>query len=949
MMNELFKTAAYFKDEEKLFAFSLLANAFSKLSKKTEAQKEFIARVGEYLSVFEPQTEIEFEKLDNVENEELQMFILGLVYELLYLEDKKFEFEDNDKVLAVIDCFSLKRSFIKKMKQNLLDADEMLNELKVLINEKATVITKEQLKSEVSKYVSLKITADKFSSLPSFKTKRDFEELFALECRKTTNKYYEINTEKMIEIYLKSLENINSYIIETYVGDAENKVEEYLKDFKEISWSESKNHEYEIDFDAYKEYSVKSGSLDMNKKWFAESTIWVLNMGNSEILSQKIYDLMLDIENKVYERYQNMVEDILEYYTSNYTLIRQMGADTPVDLVKILQNENDFMKKIEIMEQIQSKFDKAKFRELLETEYINKSTIIENSIEHEFIGYTKGYILFIVTYKNDDAFITRNTLSKIISMDLMKNISIQIEMEQTDNDSLTSSGSINTEDKLYFLLTVSSLSQDNCTFLVEFNNEEHACKNVEINHERVLFFDDMHVIEGERFIYEKYGDVFIGYKDIMGNVQKEMVIEGLCNHDIDSAKKNFEKACLTDDVLIDKFLNLEDGLVDILKSEVENENGMAMYLLGELYFHDNRLIRGRQGDVANELWERGRKINCQCRARDLINNRARYSEEEVEEIIGQMKAEHPLNNYLYGLLCMNNWVKDNHKSIRNIFEEDLKKDNANWIVYYSLGLRYLDDEEGTKDILLARKYFKQSVKKGIYDSIDKLMDTYFANGVLTEEEYEDLKDSVNLCETVLEIEEKKNELGNVEDLIPKIHLCELDRDSSSYYMDTLKKFSSKSAAKSYAEKQYEKYCGYIKDTFRLNCYYYSGENGSFRNFISQNIDIFKGIIKKIYIVRCAEDRPYCNVNLKEHIATISDKIIAIGQSIKVDNFYAENYLVHDFTDWGDGGFFSKKEYSDFPSTGNLSRDFNNRKEEFSQLVRKELISYIEEMVHTLLI
>lgn len=223
--------------------------------------------------------------------------------------------------------------------------------------------------------------------------------------------------------------------------------------------------------------------------------------------------------------------------------------------------------------------------------------------------------------------------------------------------------------------------------------------------------------------------------------------------------------------------------------------------------------------------------------------------------------------------------------------------------------------------------------------IDEIMEKNFSMNSFNESDYNKLKAVVSIGDKSIDFEQH---LKNLKQFVPAFPLYDLDRDSSTYEMDYLKKFSSKSAAQRYAEERYDKYCDYIKDTFRLNCNYYTGTNGNFEHFINNNIDKFNEIYKMIQICRAVKGKSFYGVDLGAYHRRIKDMIITTGEHIDVSGFYASNYLTHDFTEWGDGGFFSKKEYSNFPSTNGLDRDFREKKEYFSNRVKENLLDLIDE-------
>ena len=64
----------------------------------------------------------------------------------------------------------------------------------------------------------------------------------------------------------------------------------------------------------------------------------------------------------------------------------------------------------------------------------------------------------------------------------------------------------------------------------------------------------------------------------------------------------------------------------------------------------------------------------------------------------------------------------------------------------------------------------------------------------------------------------------------------------------------------------------------------------------------------------------------------------------MSEFYAEKYIQHSFTDMNiTGGFFSKREWNDFVSTGALDNDFKNKRNEFQTQVKNEMLKILSQI------
>lgn len=113
MIEFLLSYVSDLKDEEKKYVFSLICKVYVEKTNKNESQKKLVQFLSQYFDVKEPQIDVCFENLDKIENELIHKITLYFIYELLYLETIDFEFEENDSLSEIFDCFSVKKSFIK--------------------------------------------------------------------------------------------------------------------------------------------------------------------------------------------------------------------------------------------------------------------------------------------------------------------------------------------------------------------------------------------------------------------------------------------------------------------------------------------------------------------------------------------------------------------------------------------------------------------------------------------------------------------------------------------------------------------------------------------------------------------------------------------------------------------------------------------------------------------
>lgn len=134
MIEFLLSYVADLKDEEKKYVFSLICKVYVEKTNKNEAQKKLVQFLSQYFDIKEPQIDVCFENLDKIENELIHKITLYFIYELLYLETIDFEFEENDSLSEIFDCFSVKKSFIKQIKENILSNEELLAYYKDLMS-----------------------------------------------------------------------------------------------------------------------------------------------------------------------------------------------------------------------------------------------------------------------------------------------------------------------------------------------------------------------------------------------------------------------------------------------------------------------------------------------------------------------------------------------------------------------------------------------------------------------------------------------------------------------------------------------------------------------------------------------------------------------------------------------------------------------------------------------
>lgn len=927
MITELLEQTIYYKPEEKDFVFSILSKVFMEVSERTDEQKEFVRLVGEYLNVVEPKLETKYEVFDNVENQEIHDFMMYFIYQLLYIQDDEFEFEDNDDVLEIFDHISVKRSAIKKIKEQLIPFVQLKEIITNLLYFRKTTVSQEQVMASISEMIINHVTSKESSLIyPKFNSEREFNDMFEYECRGVVNRHYEDNGKYIISEYVKSLQSINEKIIKSYEVEEETAINDILEDFKELSFALCKNHDYEIDYDQFSEHCHKITMVDMhggNSKW-TKSKAWGLIGDARKILDIKVESIMLKIETELYKKYIDCVDEMVEYYMSNYTLVRRDIDVT--NITSMICDAENLDEKINLLDRVKEEIGDDDFKTYLYKNFIENMPFTDGAETVELIGYNRGYVYFYTIFKNDDQFLTRNRLGKLCSVDLFRNYTLYHEIELENDLVFIVPNAVAHEEKLYFLLTFLRREDDNYTFLMNFDSKVNDMNQMKINDERVILYDSYRLLQCERFLYINGTDIHLGNNNYLGNKEQEIIVENVIKINSEDCLKS-----ITDDELINKFKNLDSDLIEILENEVNNDNGLAMYMLGELYFHDTILMRGRDEATAKTLWEKGRKINPLCLARDLINNQSRYNDNDVNMLINELSDDCSLNKYMKYILVINNYINVNCKFdyLNEAAEE------GNWLSYYSLGLAYY--REGNNE--LALEQFMKCIENGIFDPKEKIKDLFFDDIGIDYESYKKLKNLVRNTNGLFDYTSIENKIKNINGNVSKFYLYDLDRDYNSYYIDGTKTFSSISAAKSYAERQLEKQCQYIKDTFKLDCEYYGGTNGSFLNFINENKREFKLLYIDYMIFRAYKNACFKDFSFRNIYEKITDISVRVGKGINVNNFYASNYIVHDITEWGDTGFFAKKEYSNYPSTGSLDSDFSMKKDQFSKGVQAELIDF----------
>lgn len=222
------------------------------------------------------------------------------------------------------------------------------------------------------------------------------------------------------------------------------------------------------------------------------------------------------------------------------------------------------------------------------------------------------------------------------------------------------------------------------------------------------------------------------------------------------------------------------------------------------------------------------------------------------------------------------------------------------------------------------------------EKIDSMMEKSFDIFAYDENTYNSLKNAVTIGEKSINFEK---ELKNLEELVPDYYLADFAHE---YDIPLFHSYSSKASAKADVEREYGKFFDKVKDTFRLNCYYSSGINSEFENFISQNINLFTQTYKKIQICRAAKNMPAMIVDVSMYHNRIKNMIIETGENIDVSDFTVSNYLTCEYFDMETAVFVKKRDISAYPRVNGMDDDLIRMKHAFTGRVKQNMIVLIKE-------
>ncbi|MDO4467361.1 MAG: hypothetical protein Q4C49_10235 [Bacillota bacterium] len=922
MIESLLENSIFFKDEEKKFAFSLLAKFYVDFSSKLESQQKLIREIGNYLEVKEPQIDVQYEKMDNIENIELHKFIMYFMYQLMYIEDETFGFESDAKFDDISGCFSIKRSQIKEIKNNLLDYESILDSLKEKDKEKAVRVGVEYIKEKISKMIIPKCSAYNFSGFGKYSTESEYYSSFAYDINKKVNEHYSTSSKRIIDQYRESLNSINEYITSKY-EIVDDWFKEELSNFVENCISESRIREINIDFDKYSTCAVKKTYVDLNKSFFfMDQKAWAIDSYSENELLNQINRNMSGIENRLFELYINEIDEVINYYCDNYDLM------VSIYLLKDLFDCKTIDERIEFLSQMEKQISKDDFKEFLVNKYLHNSPFTNSAKSFNYVSYLNGVILFELD-RIDATLTERTSYSDICTVDLMNNFSVLKESKAEGNCYHSVIRSLNVNEVIYFVYAYYTDNNENFYYLMKYDTENKVLDNVVVNNESIVIKENRGHLTGSVSLYLQNFDLHFEL-DFFGSVEKEIVINDVVEANYDGVKKYSDDE---NDILLNKFLNLDEDVVNLLEEAVENENGFAMYLLGVLYQRDNLLILGKDEDKALDLWDRGKKIDLYCRASYMRNNLRLYDIEQINEVIHDLQRDKykELSGYqLY--LFYQNYIEGMDISIENKIEflSELVE-LRNWEALYSLGILY----EKENNIDLATDYYIESLNLGVLDSKDRFFNIFYSNERFLEDNYELYCSLVDYFNKIFE------EIGTIPSYkgFRKFSLYTGGKNPLYNGYDSFKKFSTQRAAIEYAEKWYDKYCDYLKNTFKYN----KGDNDGLSSFIDKNILEMREKLVAIYYWRALNGKSYKKIDFEEIFENVKDIILKNSQTVDLSGFYASRYLKHDLTDFGEGGFFGKKEWYDFVSYGSLNQDFEEVKLKFEKNIQKEMLKLLENL------
>lgn len=100
--------------ERKLLCGLIVATS-NKFGKLNEKQQKFITSVFQYINIIEPDVNVTFEAVENIDNINIQKAILRVLMELMFLKNNNFNFMDNFE--EVLQYFSINKKGISEIKE----------------------------------------------------------------------------------------------------------------------------------------------------------------------------------------------------------------------------------------------------------------------------------------------------------------------------------------------------------------------------------------------------------------------------------------------------------------------------------------------------------------------------------------------------------------------------------------------------------------------------------------------------------------------------------------------------------------------------------------------------------------------------------------------------------------------------------------------------------------
>lgn len=916
MINELLESVVELKQEEKMYVFSIVSKFYIENTLKDSNQQAFVQFLGQYFEIVEPQIDVHYENLDKIDNDLVHKISLFLMYELKYLETESFEFENQDAILDIFDCFSVKKSFIKQIKENILSIDDLNQCYKEFLENKKTRKSVEELLTMVQKYCLPKCNSTQFSSKIKYSSKSEFESMFAFDAKNEVTRYCNQNISKIIDQYVESIKQIITYLSERFSFDYDEWFDDELQEYRNESLNDSKIFLEDLSYEDYVPFSQKADIVDLSRTIFQKvGSEWILEEEKASLYENSVNHKMEDIENKLYLLYQAEITDILEYCSSNYSLI---DRDQP--FFANIKNFKSLNERISFIDSLG--LEKEELLKTLDENFLKYSPMTTGVDTYQMIDYTNGIILFSTSRRTGPMFQQKQEFS-VCSLDLMRNMKTVFSTEADDKTGWSVVKSVATDDAIYLTLLFSAGLTDKCTtyFPLKYDVKEGTIGNLTNNGTAIKITEPNNLLLYGSFLYIKNNDLHVGRYNMQGNVEIEYVIE-----DVMKTTK-VREAGDNNQLILQKFLALSDDIYEILKNSDQNNNGFSTYLLGELYDNDTKYGL-KDEEKASDLWNKGRKDNIYCRARDMMQNIKSYSKEQIEKIVIDLKNDPipVLANYLLYLcskkdICKDFIAIDNY----NEFLSNLSTE-GNWLAKSSLCLHLQNKME-------LRRICESLILNGIYSRIDIYLNSFFDNSQISSEEYKLLIKAVQLIAKNVEHYDDYVKVDFSTYTEVKLYSNEKDPLDDGY--DSMKTFSTKGAAEDYANKYYERHCEYLRS------YFNESSNSYLNKYIKDNQELMDKEIKKIFIRHALNNDQYPNIDVNQIANTVSDSIKKIARNMNISKLYAYNYLKHDFTDMSmEGGLFAKHKWVDFPSTGSLRKDFESIRSDFQQQVKEKMMEIL---------